>query len=351
MKRGNMSCLNNKTAITYEDILLVPQYSEVESRSEVDLSSNLGLYPELKYPIISAPMDTVTGAEMALEMDRLGGLGIIHRYNTIQDQNNIIRELKRLGAKNIASAIGVTGDYFERAQALVHSGADIICVDIAHGHHSSMKKALEVLRERFPYIHIMAGNVATGEGYKDLSNWGADSVKVGIGNGSICSTRMNTGHGIPSVTAIMECMKMSQSMLKPAKIIADGGIRNSGDIVKALAVGADFVMLGSLLAGTKESPGELINTPNGSRKTYRGMASREAQNEWRGKSSTPEGISTTIAYKGELEPLFLDLIGGIKSGFSYTGARNISEFQSRARFVQQTNAGQHESSTHILKMA
>lgn len=342
-----MSC-QNKVAITYEDILLVPQYSEIESRSEVDLSSNLGLYPELKYPIISAPMDTVTGIEMALEMDRLGGLGIIHRYNTIQEQNNMVRELKRLGAKNIAVAVGVTGDYFERAQALVSSGANIICVDIAHGHHVSMKKALAVLKERFTYTHIMAGNIATAQGYKDLSDWGADSVKIGIGNGSICSTRIHTGHGVPSVTAIMECSKISQTMLHPAKIIADGGIRNSGDIVKALAVGADFVMLGSLFAGTKESPGELINTPNGSRKIYRGMASREAQTDWRGKSSAPEGISTTIPYKGELESIFMDLIGGIKSGFSYTGAKNISEFQAKAKFIQQTRAGQHESWTHIL---
>lgn len=344
-----MSC-QNKTGITYEDILLIPQYSEVQSRSDVDLSCNLSTYPGMKYPIISAPMDTVTGVDMAIEMDRLGGIGILHRYNTVQEQTNMVRDVKRSGAKNIGIAVGVTGDFLERAQAAVSAGADVVCVDIAHGHHSSMKKALAILRERFPNIHIMAGNVATGEGYRDLSNWGADSVKVGIGNGSICSTRIHTGHGVPSVTAIMECAKMSQTMIHPAKIIADGGIKNSGDIVKALAVGADFVMLGSLFAGTKESPGELINSPNGSRKVYRGMASREAQTDWRGKSSAPEGISTTIPYKGELEAVFMDLVGGIKSGFSYTGAKNITEFQAKSRFMHQSGAGQYESSTHILNI-
>jgi len=343
-----MSCQNNKTALTYEDILLVPQYSPVRSRRDVDISNNLGVYPLLEYPIISAPMDTVTGVDMAVEMSRLGGLGIIHRYNTIQEQTDMVRAAKKAGAKLVGAAVGVTGDYLERAQALVSFGADIICVDIAHGHSSSMREALEKLKQTLTTVHIMAGNVATGQGYKDLSDWGADSVKVGIGNGSICSTRIHTGHGVPSVTAILECAKMSETMLHPAKIIADGGIKNSGDIVKALAVGADFVMLGSLFAGTKESPGELITTPNGSRKIYRGMASREAQTDWRGKSSTPEGISTTIPYKGELEPLFMDLVGGIKSGFSYTGGRNISEFQARARFIQQTAAGQRESWTHIL---
>ncbi len=343
-----MSC-QNKIAITYDDILLVPQFSEIESREEVNLKNDLDSYINLKYPIISSPMDTVTGIEMATEMSKLGGLGIIHRYNSIEEQCSMVVNAKKNGAKVVGAAVGVVGDYLERAQQLVACGANIICVDVAHGHHINMRKALSKLKQKITTTHIMAGNVATAQGYVDLSNWGADSVKVGIGNGSICSTRINTGHGIPSVTAIMECLKASQALLYPAKIIADGGIKNSGDIVKALAVGADFVMLGSLLAGTKESPGELINTPNGNRKVYRGMASREAQNEWRGKSSAPEGISTTIPYKGTLESIFSDLIGGIKSGFSYTGARNISEFQSRARFVQQTSAGQYESWTHILR--
>ncbi len=348
-----MSCNKNNLALTYDDILLVPQYSEITSRNQVDLKNSLGFHPTLEYPIISAPMDTVTGFEMAVEMSRLGGLGIIHRYNSIEEQSSIVFEVKKLGAGfTVGAAIGVTGDYLERAEELVKCGVDVLCIDIAHGHHMNMKDALKAVKSAFPAIHVMAGNIATGTGYEDLTEWGADSVKVGIGNGSICSTRLHTGHGFPSVSALLECKQRASFRRKvgrhTAKIIADGGIKNSGDIVKAIASGADFVMLGSLLAGTKEAPGELITTVEGTRKVYRGMASREAQNDWRGKSSAPEGISTTIAYKGELEPIFSDLVGGIKSGFSYSGARNMSEFQEKALMVQETSAGQYESWTHIL---
>lgn len=347
-----MTCSKNYLALTYDDVLLVPQYSEIESRNQVDLKNNLGFYPTLEVPIISAPMDTVTGVEMAVKICELGGLGIIHRYNSIEDQFNMVFDVKEQGATIVGAAIGVTGDYLERAEELVKAGVDVLCIDIAHGHHSSMRNALKAVKTAFPTTHIMAGNIATGEAYKELTEWGADSIKVGIGNGSICSTRIHTGHGFPSVSALQECQRQAEYRKKvglhTAKIIADGGIKNSGDIVKAIASGADFVMLGSLLAGTKEAPGELISTVEGTRKVYRGMASREAQNDWRGKSSTPEGISTTISYKGELSPIFNDLIGGIKSGFSYSGAKNISEFKEKARMIQQTTAGQYESWTHIL---
>ena len=347
-----MTCNKNYLALTYDDILLVPQYSEIQTRNQVDLQNSLGFHPNLSIPIISAPMDTVTGVDMAVKISELGGLGIIHRYNSIEDQFNMVFDAKAQGANVIGAAIGVTGDYLERAEQLVKAGVDVICIDIAHGHHSSMRDALKAVKNAFPTTHIMAGNIATGEAYKELCEWGADSIKVGIGNGSICSTRIQTGHGFPSVSALQECKRQAEYRKKigfhAAKIIADGGIKNSGDIVKAIASGADFVMLGSLLAGTKEAPGDLITTVEGSRKVYRGMASREAQNDWRGKSSAPEGISTTIPYKGELESIFSDLVGGIKSGFSYSGAKNISEFQEKAKMIQQTSAGQYESWTHIL---
>lgn len=348
-----MNCNKNNLAVTYDDILLVPQYSEIESRSQVDLKNTLGFHPTLEVPIISAPMDTVTGVEMAVQMSKLGGLGIIHRYNSPKEQAIMVAEAKKFEeAQAVGAAIGVTGDYMERAEMLIAAGVDVLCVDIAHGHHISMKNALKNLKSAFPTTHIMAGNIATAQAYDDLAEWGANSVKVGIGNGSICSTRLQTGHGYPSVSAIAECKARREYRkhigYNAPKIIADGGIKNSGDIVKAIGIGADFVMLGSLLAGTKEAPGEMITTSEGTRKVYRGMASREAQNDWRGKSSTPEGISTTIPYKGKLEPIFMDLVGGIKSGFSYSGAKNISEFQEKVRMVQQTSAGQHESWTHIL---
>ena len=191
----------------------------------------------------------------------------------------------------------------------------------------------------------MAGNVATLEAFNDLADWGANSIRVGIGGGSICSTRINTGHGIPTYQSIHDCSYSNRD----AKIIADGGIKNSGDIVKALAAGADFVMLGSMLAGTDESPGEIFTSGNKKYKVYRGMASRSAQMDWRGKSSSPEGVSTTIPYKGSVVNILQDVAGNIKSGFSYSGVRDLRELQSKATFLQQTPAGQYESSTHILR--
>jgi IMP dehydrogenase len=245
----------------------------------------------------------------------------------------------------VGAAIGVTGDYQERAAELVKAGANVLCVDVAHGHHSMMRDALKYIKETHGSdVHVMAGNVATGEGGIDLANWGADSIRVGIGGGSICSTRLVSGHGMPTFQSIMECVNYGC----PVPIIADGGMKTSGDIVKALAAGADFVMLGSMLAGTDQSPGQIFDNGKKKYKVYRGMASSEAQVNWRGKTSTPEGISTTIPYKGDVNSVLADLRGGIQSGMSYSGARTIKELQARAQFIKQTSAGQAESFTHIL---
>ena len=233
----------------------------------------------------------------------------------------------------------------ERAQALVEEGASVLCIDVAHGHHSMVERAIQSLKSVFgDSLHIMAGNVATGEGARDLANWGADSVRVGIGGGSICSTRLVSGHGMPTFQTIMECVTAGC----PVPVIADGGIKTSGDIVKALAAGADFVMLGSILAGTTQSPGQVFDNGNKKYKVYRGMASNEAQVNWRGKTSTPEGVSTTIPHKGDVNSVLADLKGGIQSGMSYSGVRTIQELQAKAQFIRQTPAGQAESYTHIL---
>ena len=219
-------------------------------------------------------------------------------------------------------------------------------MDVAHGHHALVRAALKTLREELgDKVHLMAGNVATLDAFNDLADWGADSIRVGIGGGSICSTRINTGHGVPTYQSVVDCARSDRD----AKLIADGGIKNAGDIVKALAAGADFVMLGSILAGTDESPGEIFTSENKKYKVYRGMASRSAQMEWRGKSSSPEGVSTTIPYKGSVVKLLEDITGNIKSGFSYTGATSLEMLQSKATFIRQTPAGQLESSTHILR--
>jgi len=334
-----------KGTVSFDDVLLQPNYSDIESRSEVNIGNNLGPY-NYKIPIISSPMDTVTEEEMALAMASRGGLGIIHRYNTIDDQQRMIENLYNQIDK-VAVAIGVSDDFEERAHACIISGASILCIDVAHGHHVLVERAIKNLKdEHGENIHVMAGNVATLEAFNDLADWGADSVRVGVGGGSICSTRIQTGHGIPTLQSIMDCAKTDRD----AVLIADGGFKTSGDVVKALAAGADFVMLGSMLAATDESPGGTFTSVDGKKyKVYRGMASKEAQLDWRGKTSSLEGVSTTIPYKGSVEFVLRELERGIRSGFSYTGARNLTELQTKANFIRQTAAGQIESSTHILR--
>jgi len=334
-----------KEALTYDDVLLVPQYSNIKSRSEVNLASSLDSSLACGLPIVSSPMDTVTESEMAFTMDSVGGLGIIHRYNSIEEQSGMVAEVISAGAQKVGAAIGVSGDYFERAQTLVENGVSVLCVDVAHGHHILMKEALGVLKNAFnDSVHIMAGNVATLEGINALGTWGADSIRCNIGGGSICSTRIQTGHGLPGLQTIFDCAKTEHDVT----IIADGGIRTAGDIVKALAAGADFVMLGSLLAGTDETPGEVVQLPQGLKKRYRGMASKDAQMDWRGRYSSNEGVSTFIDYRGPVKNILEDLRGGMVSGLSYSGCRSISELQTKAQWTRQTTAGLSESKTHIL---
>ena len=335
-----------KEAVTYDDMLLVPQYSDITSRSEVDIGSYLG---EKKFtlPIIASPMDTISESAMAKVMGNLGGLAVLHRYNSIDEQQKMAHEVVSHAdwSGQVAAAIGVTGDYLERAEALIAAGTDILCIDVAHGHHILMKKALETLRNEYDnHIYIIAGNVCTLEGINDVADWGANAVRCNIGGGSICSTRLVTGHGLPGLQTIFDCARTDRDV----KIIADGGIKTSGDIVKALAAGADFVMCGSLFAGTDETPGSVVHLPNGEiAKQYRGMASRNAQMDWRGKSTSPEGVSSYVPYKGSVEYILEDIIGGIKSGFSYSGARNLAELQHKVEWARQTSAGSRESGTHI----
>ena len=330
-----------KDSVTFDDVLLVPQYSEVMSRKSIYIESHLGQY-SFQLPIISSPMDTITDSSMAVAMGRAGGLGIIHRYNTIQEQ---CEHVKRTYTNClVAAAVGVTGDYLERAKALVEAGCDILCVDVAHGHHALMRHALTTLRETVnDEVHIMAGNVATLEGFNDLADWGANSIRVGIGGGSICSTRIQTGHGVPTLQSIIDCSRSDRDVA----LIADGGLKKPGDIVKALACGADFVILGSMLAGTSESPGQIVYNNGIQYKTYRGMASVEAQIDWRGHTSSVEGVSHVVQLKGPVNDILNELSTGIRSGLSYSGALNLEDLRSKAKLIKQTSAGQVESHTHI----
>ena len=335
-----------RQTITFDDVLLEPQYSDIISRSQVDIHGTIDDRSKALFlPIISSPMDTVTEVEMAINMHRLGGLGIIHRYNTIDEQCDLVKET--LGqVATVGAAIGVTSDYLERAAALYDAGVRVLCVDVAHGHHIMMKNALTELRGILgDDLHIMAGNVGTLEGFNALADWGADSIRVGIGGGSICSTRIQTGHGIPTLQSVLECGRSDRD----ARLIADGGIKTSGDIVKAIAAGADFVILGSLLGGCEEAPGDTFRDRDGRCfKTYRGMASAAAQRDWRGSTASLEGVSTTVPCKGPVKKVVEDLVTGIRSGFSYSGARTKEELQAKAKFIIQSQASSIESTTHIL---
>ena len=347
-----------RKTLCFDDVLLAPQYSDIESRTEVNLSVP-GLLDhlnpieasnkrQLTCPIVGSPMDTVMGPESAQALSSLGAFGILHRYCSIEDARKSYRETVLAGGSetNVMVAIGSTGDYLERAWELFTSGCRAFCVDVAHGHHVSVKRAIESLRSKFGNnIHIMSGNVATLEAFNDLSDWGCDSIRVGVGGGSMCTTRIQTGHGIPTFQSILECASTD----RPARIVADGGIRNSGDAVKALAAGADYVMLGSVLAGHKETPGEIFNNPEGSFKVFRGMASKEAQIEWRGKVGGEEGVSTFIPYKGSLRDTMENFLAGMRSGLSYSGARNIPELQRKAVFVEVSSNAVKENHPHGKK--
>jgi len=340
-----------KEVVCFDDVLLSPQRSEINSRHEIILDTYLGKN-KFRLPIIASPMDTVTEKAMALAMFSNGGLGIIHRYNTIEEQCTLVRDIAATleetcdeNINKIAVAIGTSSDFDSRARAIWSAGARILCIDVAHGHHTLVERSIKKLKDLFGgTVTIIAGNVATADGFRDLSEWGADAVRIGIGGGSICSTRIQTGHGIPTLQSVLDCRDASD-----AAIIADGGIKTAGDIVKALGAGADMVMLGSMLAGTRQTPGEVFQSNDNKRyKVYRGMASPEAQIAWRGETRSLEGISTTVPYKGGVEEILTRLEKNIKSGLSYSGARNLIDFRSCARFVKQSAAGLSESQTHII---
>ena len=335
----------------FDDFLLVPQYSDIRSRSEIDTSVSLGGLT-LKTPIIASPMSTVTEAYMINALSNLETLGIIHRYNTVSFQRKLLSFVQNESYKS--AAVGVSGDYKERLADLVGEGLKFVCIDIAHGDHILMKDAITYIKEKYPGLYIIAGNVATANGYKRVSEWGADAIRLSVGSGSICTTRIQTGHGIPTMQAIIDASKAQKEYqdkdLHAAKIIADGGIKNSGDIVKCLAAGADLVMLGSMLSGTKESPGKVIIMPDGSKsKRYNGMASKAAQKNWKGSYSSIEGVSSVVPYKGTVAKVIREIMSNVRSGMSYSGARSLKEFKEKAQLVLQTSASSVESGPHIYR--
>ncbi len=336
---------NRPKGLTFNDVLIIPAKSQVRSRKDPSLQSRLTEKISIDKPFISSNMDTITEVDMAVAMHNLGGFGIIHRFMTIEEQATQVQQLKKLGHPHVGTSIGVNNEYQARANAVIEAGADVITVDIAHGHSVAMMETMEWLKTTHPHIEIIAGNTATPEGTTDLINAGASAIKVGIGPGSMCTTRVITGCGVPQLSAIALCAEAAKKHNIP--VIADGGIKTSGDIVKALAAGADSVMLGSILSGTMETPGEIRN----GKKQYRGMASKSAQISWRGEMAegmAPEGESTYVSIKGHVKDVVNELSGGLRSGMSYINAENLEEMPTNARFIEMTPMGHFESVAHGL---
>jgi len=343
---------NFPLALSYDDILLVPQYSEIKSRADVDLSIKLTPRITIKIPLISANMSDVTGVKMAIKIAELGGLGIIPRFMTPESQASQIAKVKKENVL-VGAAIGVRNGMFERCEILLKAGADILVLDVAHGH---MKKTIEMVHEfknKFRDIDLIAGNVATWEAADALFTAGADSVKVGVGPGSICTTRIETGAGVPQITAILSAAKSARRFGKT--LIADGGTKNSGDIVKGLAAGASAVMAGSQFAGTDEAPGKMVTIKGKKYKSYNASTSlaekknhvKMAKGEFeRHYTMQVEGVESLVPYKGPLAPLIEKISANLRSGLSYSGAKNIPELWKKARFIQITAMGRRESEAH-----
>lgn len=473
-----------KEGLTFDDVLLVPKYSDITSRSQTNLSTKLSRNISINIPFVSANMDTVTESAMAVAMARAGGIGIIHRFLTIKEQANEVLKVKRSGsvmienpyvisldktvqdainyaeekeisgllvidsnsklvgivtdrdllfetdttnlikdvmtkdvvtaklgvsldeAKKIlhkhrieklpivdesgfikglitskditniedypsaskdkkgrplvGAAVGVKGDFMERSESLLEAGADVLVVDIAHGHSENAINTIRNIKKAFPKCELIAGNVATAQGAEDLIKAGVDAVKVGVGSGSICITRVITGSGVPQLTAVMDCAKIGKDHGVP--IISDGGTRTSGDATKALAAGASSVMVGSMLGGTDESPGTVL-TKNGKRfKIYRGMASLGASLGRKSKETgtisldedlndyVAEGVEAMVPYKGTVTDILKQLTGGVRSGLSYCGAHTIPQMQANAEFIKMSRAGFAESQPHDVSL-
>ncbi len=364
-------------ALTFDDVLLVPGYSETHPNS-IDLSTRLTKGIKLNIPLISAAMDTVTESRLAIAIARMGGVGVIHKNLSIEEQCLEIKKVKtqetsstskevehhssnfdQRGRLLVGAALGVSPELMERAGALVSLEVDFFCLDSSHGHSLGVIQSIKDLKKKFPSVPLLAGNVATYEGAKALIEAGADCIKIGIGPGSICTTRIVTGAGMPQLTAIAEASRACREKQIPC--IADGGIKCSGDISKAIAAGADSVMLGGLFAGTEESPGDTITFEGRTYKSYRGMGSLAAmkagskdryfQENADLNKLVPEGIEGQVPFKGKLEDVVIQLVGGLRAGMGLSGSSNVQDFIMRSQFVQITNAGLKESHAHDVIMA
>ena len=395
-----------RECLSYDDVQIIPKYSETKHRESCDTLTRFTKNTILTIPIVSSPMDTITEYEMAKEMLEWGGVGVIHRFMSIEDQAKMMFKVhsiwdsyfdirKSMGGKDeertadnewvewrksivgstitksdwedlkerlwwfdsmkgdddiwkkrpLCAAIGITGDYFERAQELVKNGCNVLLIDVAHGHHKLVKEGIRRLKNGLKGTYeIIGGSIATKEAAQDLCDWGVDGIRVGIGNGSLCETRIRTGVGIPQVTTLLDVCSVCDTYDVP--VVADGGIRNIGDVCKGFGCGADTIMFGSLLSGTKETPGDISKVglwPNEKLyKKYRGSASVESKLD-RGEIKNVEGNSKTVPYKGKIKRIIDDILDGLKSSMSYVGASNLEEFRTLVKFVRVTQSGVREA--------
>ena len=344
---------NIKDSFTFDDVTLVPKYSSIlpsEAVTSTKISHNLNL----QIPLMSSAMDTVTESKMAIALSKSGGIGIIHRNLSIQKQ---VQEVKKVKKNNflVGAAIGVNPKDIERVYKLLEAKVNLIVIDTAHGHTQKVLSMIKKIKKKFKKSTLCAGNIATGKAAKFLADAGVDIVKVGIGPGSICTTRLVTGIGVPQLSAILEVKKALKNY--KTSIISDGGIKFSGDIAKAIAAGADAVMIGSLFSGTIESPGKTFKYKGKLYKNFRGMGSvgamsvgsadRYYQEKFKNTSKyVPEGVEGIVKFKGSVKKIIYNLIGGLKSSMGYLGAKTIKDLQKKGEFIKISKAGFYESMVH-----
>lgn len=341
-----------KQGLTFDDVLLVPQYSEVLPK-EVSLNTNLTKKIKLAIPLMSAGMDTVSEYKTAISLAQAGGISIIHKNMSIKEQAEQIKKVKKQNLL-VGAAIGITQDMLERAEVLIKAGVDILTIDTAHGHSKGVIEAVKKIKKHFPKTQLIAGNVATAEATLALIKAGADAVKVGIGPGAICTTRIVAGVGVPQLTAVYECAKVARKYKIP--VIADGGIKYSGDIAKALAAGASVCMLGGLFAASLEAPGKKVVVNGKTYKLYRGMGSTAAMRagssdryfQQNTKKLVAEGVEGMVECKGSLQDIVYQLIGGLRAAMGYCGSKDLETFYKKSQFIQISSAGLKESHPHDI---
>ncbi|MBI4050571.1 MAG: IMP dehydrogenase [Candidatus Doudnabacteria bacterium] len=335
--------------LTFDDVLLEPRESDI-ARSEAELETNLTRKIKIQIPVVSAAMDTVSESQMAIALGKLGGISILHRNCSIEEQVKMLKKVKKAG---VLAGAAIGGTDLERAKALDKAGADIIVIDTAHAHVKAIIQAVLKIKKSIK-AQLVVGNIATREAARAFAPF-ADALKVGIGPGSICTTRVVAGVGVPQLTAIIDVVSVAKKYKVP--VIADGGIKYSGDAVKALAAGASSVMLGSMLSGTKEAPGKIVKVKGELYKEYRGMGSLGVMRlnvstdryfQKGAKTFVPEGVEALVKYKGPLKEVIEQITGGLRSGMGYLGARTIADIPKRAKFIRITNAGLRESHPHSV---